>query len=210
MNYDSQKNLPLLKSPGRNSQLTLSYSGNLVVSRGISNLLLDHLRVSMSGFTLSYTANMFILMIPYDLCLFQSQSRSHIATDGQWISKSWCRAPSEAHDQIFITFWQLRFCFSGAPFLQRGRVCLLYTCMLLVLASVVFLGSESLGTRDHILLSQIWDFRFRLLLRLAGSRWRYSTPPPHGSGKYYNLSLYSLPTDHAQKTQFYCCIRKTA
>jgi hypothetical protein len=35
----------------------------------------------------------------------------------------------------------------------RGRVCLLY--MLLALASTVFLGSESLGTRDHILLSQI-------------------------------------------------------
>jgi hypothetical protein len=32
-----------------------------------------------------------------------------------------------------------------------------------------------------ILLSQIWDFPLRLLLRLAGSRWRYSTPPPHGS-----------------------------
>jgi hypothetical protein len=33
----------------------------------------------------------------------QSQSQSHIATDGQSISKSWCRAPSGAHDQIFIT-----------------------------------------------------------------------------------------------------------
>jgi hypothetical protein len=44
----------------------------------------------------------------------------------------------------------------------------------------VFHVSESLGTRDHILLSQIWDFPFRRLLRLAGSRWRYSTPPPHG------------------------------
>jgi hypothetical protein len=51
--------------------------------------------------------------------------------------------------------------------------------MLLVLASAVILGSESLGTRDHILLTQIWDFPFRRLLRLAGSRWRYSTPPPH-------------------------------
>jgi hypothetical protein len=40
--------------------------------------------------------------------------------------------------------------------------------MLLPLASVVFLGSESLGTRDHILLSQILDFPFRRLLRLAG------------------------------------------
>jgi hypothetical protein len=53
--------------------------------------------------------------------------------------------------------------------------------MLLSLASAVFLGSESFGTRDHILLSQIWDFPFRRPLWLAGSRWRYSTPPPHGS-----------------------------
>jgi hypothetical protein len=51
--------------------------------------------------------------------------------------------------------------------------------LLLALASAVILGSESLGTHDHILLSQIRDFPFRRLLRLAGSRWRYSTPPPH-------------------------------
>jgi hypothetical protein len=53
--------------------------------------------------------------------------------------------------------------------------------MLLALPSVVFLGSETLGTRDRNLLSQTWDFPFRRLLRLAGSRWRYSTPPPHGA-----------------------------
>jgi hypothetical protein len=41
----------------------------------------------------------------------------------------------------------------GVPFLTRGWVCILYT--MLVLASVVFLGSESLGTRDNILISQI-------------------------------------------------------
>jgi hypothetical protein len=52
--------------------------------------------------------------------------------------------------------------------------------MVLVLASAVFLGSESLGTHDHILHSQIWDLPFRRPIRLAGSRWRYSTPPPHG------------------------------
>jgi hypothetical protein len=56
---------------------------------------------------------------------------------------------------------------------MRGRVCYLY--MLLSLASAVFLGFESLGTRNHIWLSQIWDFPFRRLLRLAGSRWRYCT-----------------------------------
>jgi hypothetical protein len=62
--------------------------------------------------------------------------------------------------------------------LTRGRVYRLQ--MLLALASAVILGSESRGTRDHILLSQIWDFPFRCLLGLAGLSWKYSTPPPHG------------------------------
>jgi hypothetical protein len=120
-----------------------------------------------------------VLEVPnFDITL-KSQSQSYIATDGQSISKSWCRAPSGAHDQIFITLWQLWSGFLGAPSLTRGRVCLLH--MLLALASVVFLGSESFQTRDHILLSQILDFPFRRLVRLAGSRWRYSNPPPHGS-----------------------------
>jgi hypothetical protein len=52
----------------------------------------------------------------------------------------------------------LRTCFCGAPSLTRERVCLSY--MLLALASAVFLGSKSLGTRDDILLPQIWDFLF--------------------------------------------------
>jgi hypothetical protein len=42
--------------------------------------------------------------------------------------------------------------FCGLPSLTRERVCFLYK--LLALASAVFLGSESLGSRDHILLSQ--------------------------------------------------------
>jgi hypothetical protein len=88
----------------------------------------------------------------------ESESESHIATDGQSISKSWCRAPSGARDQIFITLWQLRSCFYGPHSLTRGRVCLVY--MVLALASVVFIVSQSLWTYDHILLSQIWDFPF--------------------------------------------------
>jgi hypothetical protein len=86
--------------------------------------------------------------------------------------------PFGAYDQILIIVWQLRVCWFGTPSLTRGRVCHLQ--LLLALASAVFLGSESLATRGHILLSQIWDFPFRRLLRLAGSRWRYSIPPPHG------------------------------
>jgi hypothetical protein len=133
----------------------------------------------------------------------EDQSQSHIATDGQSVSKSWCRTPSGVHDQIFITVWQLGSCFCGAPSLTRGRVCLLY--MLLVLASAVFLGSESLGTDDHILLPQIWDFPFRRLLRLTGSRWRYSTPPPHGlrwgvyRGPFYLLQCISEVTELLHK-----------
>jgi hypothetical protein len=61
---------------------------------------------------------------------------------------------SGVYDQIFISLCQLRSCFCGAPSLTRGLVCLLYT-MRLALASAVFLVSESLGDRDHILLSQI-------------------------------------------------------
>jgi hypothetical protein len=42
-------------------------------------------------------------------------------------------------------------------------------------------GSESRGTCGHNLLSQIRDFPFRRLVRLAGLRWRYSVPLPRGS-----------------------------
>jgi hypothetical protein len=32
----------------------------------------------------------------------QSQSQSHVTTDGQSVGLSWCRAPSGAHDQILL------------------------------------------------------------------------------------------------------------
>jgi hypothetical protein len=122
------------------------------------------------------------VLLPTDfhwlLIKLSSQSQSHIATDGQSVSKSWCRAPSGTHDQIFGYYClTVTVLFLGAPSLTGGRVCFLY--MLLGLSNAVFLGSESLGTRDRILLSQISDFPFCRLLRLAGSQWRYLTPPPH-------------------------------
>jgi hypothetical protein len=103
------------------------------------------------------------------------QSQSHIATDGQSVSQSWCRAPSGAHDQIFITCVTVTVLFLwGALSDEMAGLSFVYAAGL---ASAVFLGSESRGTRDHILRSQIWDFSFRRLLRLAGSRWKYSSPP---------------------------------
>jgi hypothetical protein len=58
-------------------------------------------------------------------------------------------------DQFFVIVRQLRVSWCGTPSLTRGRVCRLR--LLLVLASAVILGSESSGTHDHILLSQIRD-----------------------------------------------------
>jgi hypothetical protein len=100
--------------------------------------------------------------------------------------------PSGAYDQIFITVRQLRVCWCGALSLTRGRVCRLQ--LLLAFPSAVILGSEFRGSRDHILLSQIRDFPFRRLLRLAGLRWRYSTPPPHGI--FWDVTPCSLVEVH--------------
>jgi hypothetical protein len=68
--------------------------------------------------------------------------------------------PSGAYDQIFISVRQLRGVDVGRS-LWRGRVCRLK--LLLALARAVILGSESRGTRDHILLSD--------------SRLSFSSPP---------------------------------
>jgi hypothetical protein len=95
------------------------------------------------------------------------------------VSRTVClgtKHPFGAYDKILIIVWQLRVCWFGAPSLTRGRVYRLQ--LLLVLASAVFLGSESLGTRDHILLSQIWDYPFRRLLPLAVSRWKRPSLSP--------------------------------
>jgi hypothetical protein len=100
-------------------------------------------------------------------------------------------------------FFQLNTC-GYSPYvtspLTRGWVCCLQ--LLLVLASAVILGSESRGARPYLTVSdsrlhQLGEpgpriyfpqeqggpvlppgtgFPFRLLLQLAGLRWRYSNP----------------------------------
>jgi hypothetical protein len=62
---------------------------------------------------------------------------------------------SRSHDLISITVRQLQVCWCGALSLTRGRDC--RSQLLLALARAVILGSESSGTHDQILLSQIRD-----------------------------------------------------
>jgi hypothetical protein len=114
--------------------------------------------------------------------------------------------PSGAYDQILITVRRLRVCGCAAFSLTRGRVCRLP--LLLVLASAVILESESLGTHDHILLSQIRDFPFRRPLRLAASRWRYSTPPPRTKNHLLLpfITGGGLNRDHHLEHFVYYCI----
>jgi hypothetical protein len=89
--------------------------------------------------------------------------------------------------------------------LTRGWVCHLQ--LLLVLASIFILGSESHRARNHILLSKIWDFPFCRLLRLAGLRWRDSTPPPHGNPCEWVESsrVESYVTTHGQSASLSWC-----
>jgi hypothetical protein len=75
----------------------------------------------------------------------------------------------------------------------RGWFCRLQ--LLLVLASVVIYESESRGTRVHILLCEIRHCPFRRLLRFAGLRWRYSTPPPRGIPTHWLNWLWVLCYD---------------
>jgi hypothetical protein len=87
------------------------------------------------------------------------------------VSKSWRRAPSWAHDKVFITVSHLRSCFCEA----------------------VFVWFESRGTRDHILLYQIWNFLF-VASYDSGSWWKLARDPRYTS---------SIASDqHQQKTPF--------
>jgi hypothetical protein len=121
-----------------------------------------------------------------------SRVEPYVTTDSQSASLSWNKAPT----------WGLRpnfyYCQAVAGLLIWGAFSDERTSLSITVASgharAVILGSESLWTRDHILLSKIRDFPFRRLLRLAGSQWRYSTPPPHGCILCLRVSLMLRPT----------------
>jgi hypothetical protein len=68
--------------------------------------------------------------------IHQSQSGSHVSTDGQSVGLSWCRAPFGAPDQILIMFWKLQSCKLGAPSLTRSRVCRLSESVIKSIVSI--------------------------------------------------------------------------
>jgi hypothetical protein len=88
-----------------------------------------------------------------------SQSQSYFATGSLLpISSSWHISPLETHYKCPPPPQMNTFSYSAyvTSSLTRRWVCCLQ--LLLALTSRVILGSESHGTHDHILLSQIQDF----------------------------------------------------
>jgi hypothetical protein len=106
------------------------------------------------------TKNKYIFTTPLSqgkrLTQSQSQSQNYFTTGGlPSISSSWLQA---FRDSRPVSFLQLNTCRRSlyiTSYLTRRLFCILQ--LLLGLASAVILRSESRGTHDHILLSQIRD-----------------------------------------------------
>jgi hypothetical protein len=142
-------------------------------------------------------------------------------TDGQSANTSWCEVPVWGPRPDFYYYHTLRVCWCGVPSLTRGRVCHLQ--LLLALANVVILGSESHRTH-HILLFQILDFpnleggpgpciyspweqgspvmppdtgfSFHCLLWFAGLQWRYADLPSYERDWLQQSQSYVMTDGH--------------
>jgi hypothetical protein len=131
---------------------------------------------------------------PNGFPILLSESESYVTTDGQSTSLSWYKAPirglrpdfycrTEYARRLTVTFlvpW-------GALSDERtglSFVCAAGPCQRSLSRVLVPLDLQPYFTVSDLRLP------FRRLLRLAGSRWRYSTPPPHG---------YSNPTVHSAR-----------
>jgi hypothetical protein len=107
------------------------------------------------------------------------KSESYVTTDGQSASLSWNKAPVWGLRSNFYYYMTVAGLLMWGA-LSDDRTGLIFTIVAGPRQRSHF-RVRVRGTRNHILLSQIRDFPFCRLLRLAGLRWRYSTPPPHGS-----------------------------
>jgi hypothetical protein len=113
------------------------------------------------------------------------QSKSHIATDGQSISKSWCWATSGSHDQMFITLWQLRSSFLGRPLWREDGF----------VVSIYCLSSPAKSFSDPSTLAFVTIFyrlRFETFLSSPLTTRKVTVevfdPPPHGCSACQNQS----------------------
>jgi hypothetical protein len=92
------------------SAIAILHTFQITVTRALglsvftSRILSTDLSQSHCNFK-SHMKSSFLNLIP----ILKSKSK----TKGQSVSKSWCRTPFGAHDQIFIIVWQLRSCFVG-------------------------------------------------------------------------------------------------
>jgi hypothetical protein len=114
----------------------------------------------------------------YDWLHSQSQSQSYVTTDRQSASLSRCQAPICGLWPDFYYCQRVEALLMWALSRTRERTCRLQ--LLLALASAVFLGSDSRGTRDHI-----YSLRFESsptwrngssYLYPPGTRWSNYTP----------------------------------
>jgi hypothetical protein len=99
-----------------------------------------------------------IQYFPFCRPLVCNQSQSYVTTDGQSASLCWNIAPMWCLRPGFY-YCQTVACLLLWGALSNERTGLSFT-IAASLASAVILGSESRGTRDHILLSHIQDFLF--------------------------------------------------
>jgi hypothetical protein len=130
----------------------------------------------------------------FTLCCY-CQSQSHIATDGQSVSL-W--------PDIYYCLTVMVLFFWGALPDERTVLYFVYAagpCQRSL--SPVRVPWES---RPYFTISDL-DFAFRRLLRLAGLRWRYSTPPPNGyataaTANFWTLFIITLHRSHRKHSLF--------
>jgi hypothetical protein len=150
-----------------------------------------------SNSTLGSTSELLTsLLDTAELCVY-CESESYVTTDGQSASLSWYKAPIRGLRPDFYcrTEYGIRNTSDSYALDSVGRLSDERTGLPFVCAAGPCQRSLS-----RVLVP--WDLRpyftvsdlrlpFHRLLRLAGSRWRYSTPPPHGFCVYSRMNSVS-------------------
>jgi hypothetical protein len=121
----------------------------------------------------------------------RSPSPSHFATDGQAVSVSWCRAPSGAHDQIFVNCLTatVLFCSGGLSGSWSHYVASAQTKLKtrLSLLRVCLLGRSDDGVTDTVSLpSNVRVCRTVWLPLTASYSWLSADIPQYGQFLRYS------------------------